>query len=70
MSSQEYENIDLPGVGEIRGRQGTSTIELAGAVKYWHDKCQSARTDGAIGGITLVLMADLLAAGLYFYLRN
>lgn len=32
------EVFDIPGVGEIRARPGTSTAELAGAVTYWHRK--------------------------------
>lgn len=70
MSQENYETIELPGVGEVRARPGTSTLELAGAAKYWHDKCQSARHDGALGGAALILMIDLLAVGIYFYFRN
>lgn len=70
MSEPSYESVELPGVGELHGRKGTSTMELAGIGKYWHDKYQSARTDGLIAGASAVFMLDLLVAGLYFYLRN
>ena len=69
MSQEESVSIELPGVGEVRARPGTSTAEMAGMVKYWHDKCQSARTDGFLAGITLLGMAELLITGLYFLLR-
>lgn len=48
----EFESIEVPGIGEtVRGRPGTSVVELAGAAKYWHDKCVSARRDGFLGGL-------------------
>jgi hypothetical protein len=72
--AQESETFDIPGVGELRARPGTSTAELAGAVKVWHDKYQKAhqsgRIDGAIAASGLIFIVELLATGLYFYLRN
>jgi hypothetical protein len=72
--AQESESFEIPGVGELRARPGTSTAELAGAVKVWHDKYQTAHTsgfiDGAVGVGALIFFVELLATGLYFYLRN
>lgn len=75
MSQSEYETpkyktVEVPGFGEIKARRGTSTVELAGAVKVWHDKAMSGRIDGFISGAATVFMLDLLIAGLYFYFRN
>ncbi len=61
MASKEYESYDLPAVGEVRARSGTSTAELAGAVKVWYDRYQTARKDGFIAGVSLLAMAELLA---------
>ncbi len=69
MSESSYENVELPGVGEIRARAGTSTIELAGAAKHWYDKCQTARIDGFIAGAGIVFLLDILCVGMYFLLR-
>lgn len=46
----ELESFDIPAVGEVKARPGTSTHELAGAVKYWHDKSKTASRDGFIRG--------------------
>lgn len=68
MASKDYETIEVPGVGELRARPGTSTLELAGAVKVWHDRYQHARLDGFIGGASLVSMIGLLSAlGYYLF---
>lgn len=64
--SENYENVEIPGVGEIRARPGTSTMELAGAVKYWHEKCRSARVDGFIGGLGLGAFLSLAGWAIYY----
>ena len=70
MSFPEYENFDVPGVGEVRARKGTSTAELAGAVKFWHDKYQSARLDGFIGGSVFTLLVSLCGFGVFYLLTR
>ena len=67
--NQEFETVDVPGVGELKARIGTSTLELAGAVKFWHDKYQSARLDGFIGGAVFTLMFSACCFGVYYLLR-
>lgn len=69
MPNEKYETIEVPGVGEIRAREGTSTLELAGAVKFWHDKYQSARLDGFVGGSVFTLMFCICSFGVYYILR-
>jgi len=69
MQNEEYETLDLPGVGELRARKGTSTLELAGAVKFWHDKYNSARLDGFIGGSAFSLLFSACCFGVYYLLR-
>lgn len=68
----ESEVFDIPGVGELPARKGTSTYELAGAVKVWHDKYQKAHKsgviDGAVGGIALILLVELLGFATYYFL--
>ena len=68
----ERESIELPGVGELRGRPGTSTMALAGAAKFWHDKYQSARRDyqsarrdGFIAASILIAVAEVAALIVY-----
>jgi len=63
------EVIELPGVGEIRGRPGTSTMALAGAAKFWHDKYQSARKDGFIAAVSLIAAFEVFAGIIYHYWR-
>lgn len=53
---------DIPGVGEVRARAGTSTAELAGAAKFWHDKYQTAWRDGFISAS---LVGSLVGIGAY-----
>jgi hypothetical protein len=69
MVSRDYETVDVPAVGEIRARAGTSTIELAGAVKVWHDKYQTAYFHGFVRGAFAIAALDLVAALLYYFLR-
>lgn len=68
MGSQKQIEFELPGIGEIRAREGTSTVELAGAVKFWHDKYKSARTDGFIGGVAFSTMFAICSFGAYYLL--
>ncbi len=70
MASEKLDSFELPGIDEFKAREGTSTHILAGAVKFWHDKYQSARADGFIAGVSLIAVAEILASGVYFYLRN
>lgn len=67
MQHESYETIEVPGVGELRARVGTSTLELAGAAKFWHDKYQSARADGFIGGVSISAMFALFAGVAYYF---
>lgn len=69
MASNDYEAVEVPGVGELRARKGTSTLELAGAVKFWHDKYKSARLDGFIAGASMVSLLGLLSAAAYFLIH-
>jgi hypothetical protein len=69
MQSPEHVNHDIPGIGIVRAREGTSTAELAGAVKFWHDKCMSARRDGFIGGTVFTLLFTLCSFGVVHLLR-
>lgn len=70
MSSENYESVDLPGVGEIRARPGTSTLELAGAAKHWHNKYKSAKIDGFISGASLVVILEVVIVAAYYCLRS
>lgn len=70
MSQSEYETIDVPAVGEVRARVGTSTLELAGGIKYWHDKYRSARKDGFIAASFLIITAEVVLGIIYHYLRS
>ena len=72
------ESVEVPGVGEIRARPGTSTMALAGAAAYWHKKAQGAYADGVSSGrVDGALCATVLIAVLetaiylsYHYLRS
>lgn len=70
MESSESENFDLPGFGSIKARPGTATHTMAGAVKFWHYKYQSARGDGFIAGASFMFALNLAFAGAYWYLRS
>ena len=61
---------ELPGVGELRGRPGTSTMELAGMAAFWHGKFKTAKRDGFIAGasVSAVLVTALNIA--IHYLRS
>lgn len=60
---------DIPGVGEVRARAGTSTAELAGAAKFWHDKYQTAWRDGALAASLVIGLAGIIA-GAAIHLLN
>ncbi len=61
--SNEFVNEEVPGVGRINGRAGTSTIELAGAVNFWHQKYQTAWRSGfGTATFTYALFAAIFAA--------
>lgn len=51
--SDDYGSETVEGVGEIYGRRGTSTLELAGAARYWHNKFKTARYNGICLGFLL-----------------
>jgi hypothetical protein len=65
----EYVSLEVPGVGEFKAREGTSTVELAGAIHYWHKKAKTAYIDGAVGGSVLTLLFTLCCYGVYYLLR-
>ena len=69
MPNDKYESVEIPGVGEVRARPGTSTLELAGAVKHWHDKYQVAHKAGLINGVTIIAAVEVCAAALYYAFR-
>ena len=62
----DYANYDLPGVGELRARRGTSTAELAGMAKHWHDKAKSAYIDGFAAGGVFMLLVSAVGASIYW----
>ena len=62
--------IELPGVGEIRARPGTSTMELAGAASFWAKKYKSARKDGFVAGVTLMATLNILCLIAYTFIRS
>jgi len=70
MQSQEFESFEVPGVGEVRARAGTSTVELAGAVKYWHDKykdeVESVRVAAFTAGVALTSLFGLIGGAIYW----
>lgn len=70
MPNEDFDTIDLPAVGEIRARRGTSTIELAGAAKHWHTKWKTAWIDGVVTGGLLSFGVSVIAALIYYYLRS
>lgn len=70
LSENERQTIDLPGVGEIKGRPGTSTMQLAGAAKFWYVKYQSARKDGFIAATSLIITLEVVIGIAYHYLRS
>jgi len=70
MDEKNYETLELPGVGEIRARRGTSTLELAGAVKHWHDRAKTAYIDGFVGGSVVTALVSIAGGLAYHYLRS
>jgi hypothetical protein len=68
---ENREVVNLPAVGEIKGRPGTSTMELAGMASYWHKKFLSARKEGRIEGATALAALCLVAEAVYqIYIRS
>lgn len=66
-----YDSFEIPGVpGEIKARQGTSTHELCGAIKYWHDRYNtevvSVRQSAFIAGAASTLLIGLIAFAIYW----
>ncbi len=62
------ETMDLPGVGEIRPRRGTAVHELAGGIRFWHDRAKfwekkyaNARNGGLLAGLALSLATAAVA---------
>lgn len=70
MEKQNYDTFDVPAVGELRARPGTAVHEMAGAVKYWHDKAKTAHVDGFVAGGFVVVFAELLGYSIYYVIRN
>lgn len=70
MEKHTFETFEIPGVGELKARQGTSTAELAGAVKYWHDRYQtevvSVRQAAFIAGGVLASLVYLIGSSIYW----
>jgi len=64
------ETVEVPGVGEVRGKPGTSTIELAGAASYWYKRWKTAHIDGVIAGVALTVFSELLLGAAYYLIRN
>ena len=52
---------DIPGVGEVMAREGTSTAMLVGAVAFWSKKSKSAWRDGFLSAT--IFYACLTIAG-------
>lgn len=70
MGSSKYDTFDVPGVGEFQAREGTSTHELAGAVKFWHDKSKTAWIDGFSAGAIITAIASITFGAIFYYLRS
>ncbi len=70
MGSNKYDAFELPGIGDITAREGTSTHELAGAVKFWHDKAKTAYIDGFAAGGILTAIFSIVAGATYYYIRS
>ena len=68
--SNDYDVNSVPGVGEIRARRGTSTVELAGAAAFWHKKYQSARLDGFLAAASLIAFLEIASGIVYYYIRS
>lgn len=70
MEKEVYESFEIPGVGELKARKGTSTAELAGAVKYWHDRYNtevvSVRLAAFTGGVALTAFIGLIGTAIYW----
>jgi len=58
---EDFVTNEIPGVGEIRARRGTSTAELAGAASFWHKKYQHAWRDGFMSACVVLGLAGIAA---------
>ncbi len=58
---EERQSFSIPAVGDVRARLGTSTAELAGAAKFWHDKSKHAWRDGFISACVVLGIAGIAA---------
>ncbi len=61
METSERVSFDLPGVGELKARPGTSTAELAGMASFWHKKSKTAWRDGFISACVILGLAGIAA---------
>jgi hypothetical protein len=59
---KERKSYEVPGVGELMARPGTSTAELAGAASFWYKKYQTAYSDGAESARSKALKDGFIAA--------
>ncbi len=70
MEKEQYDSFELPGVGELKARSGTSTHELAGAVKYWHDRykreVETVRSSAFIAGVAMTSLVGLIGTAIYW----
>lgn len=70
--SEGFESHEVPGVGEVLSRRGTSTSSLAGAAHYWSKKYATARKDGwrdgFISACVTIALAAMVAASVLHYL--
>lgn len=64
---EAYETNDIPGIGEVRARRGTSTSELAGAAAFWAAKYKTAWRDGFLSACIVLGFAGI-AAGATIYI--
>lgn len=59
--SDDYVNNEVPGLGDVRARVGTSTAELAGAAKFWHEKSKVAWRNGFACAVSLCAAVAAIA---------
>ena len=64
-----YETHEVPGIGQVKTRQGTSVAVFAGAAKYWSDKAKTAYVEGFTGGAITGVCLSLCLFGIYLLLR-
>lgn len=44
---------DIPGIGEVRAREGTDIAVISGAAKHWHTKYKESRNTWLVRGFVL-----------------